>query len=294
MDGQAFIDGEYVAPEDAKISIFDLGFVRSDAVYDVVSVWRDQFFRLDDHLARFFASVEAIGIDPPYDRGEVAAILANCVRKAGLSEAYVSMAVTRGKFRDPVKRDPRDCIPTFIAYAIPYVWISMPEDQEKGIAITVPEVARIPDSAVDQRHKNYHWADLTRGLRAARDAGADSAVLCTPDGYLAEGPGFNLFMVKDGRLHTPARNVLRGITRKSVIELAGKADIAVETGDFEKSVLLDADEVFLTSTAGGIMPVVKADDRIYGNGVPGPISLDLRQRYWRERKPAGTAHRSPI
>jgi branched-chain amino acid aminotransferase len=280
----AFINGDYCAPEDAKISIFDLGFTRSDVVYDVVSTWKGQFFRLDDHLARFFNSVEAVGIDCPFDKDEVRAILANCVLHGGVEDAYVSMAVTRGKFRDPLNRDPRDHIATFIAYAIPYVWIVAPEQQDHGIAITIPDVHRIPDSAFDQRHKNYHWGDLTNGARQAREAGADSAVLLTAEGFLAEGPGFNLFMVKDGKLLSPKRNVLHGITRKSVIELAGEIGAPVQLDDFGRDYLLEADEAFLTSTAGGIMPVVKVDDRTLSNGAPGAMTSQLRTLYWQKRE----------
>jgi branched-chain amino acid aminotransferase len=284
MVGMAFINGNFCAPEDAKISIFDLGFTRSDVVYDVVSTWKGQFFRLDDHLARFFNSVEAVGIDCPYDRDEVKALLAKCVLHGGLEDAYVSMAVTRGKFRDPANRDPRDHIATFIAYAIPYVWIVAPEQQKKGIAITIPDVRRIPDSALDQRHKNYHWGDLTNGARQAREVGADNAVLLTPEGFLAEGPGFNLFMVKDGRLLSPKRNVLHGITRKSVIELADEIGVPVQLDDFHRDNLLEADEAFLTSTAGGIMPVVKVDDRILSNGAPGAVTSRIRALYWQKRE----------
>ncbi len=284
MAGMAFINGDYVAPEDAKISIFDLGFTRSDVVYDVVSTWKGQFFRLDDHIERFFTSISGIGIDTPYDKAEVKAILANCVDRGGLDDAYVSMAVTRGQFRDPNNRDPRHHIPTFIAFAIPYVWIVAPEHQETGIAINIAGVQRIPDGAVDQRHKNYHWGDLTQGLRQARMGGADSAILCTPEGFLAEGPGFNLFMVINGELLTPGRNVLHGITRKSIFELAGDLDWQVTPGDYRKEVLLAADEAFLTSTAGGIMPVVQVDDRILSNGAPGPVSAKLRQLYWDRRE----------
>ena len=288
----AFINGDYVAPAEAKISIFDLGFVRSDVVYDVVSTWAGMFFRLDDHIERFFASVAGIGIDPPYGPGEVRRILANCVERAGLENAYVSMATTRGQYRDPAKRDPRDCIPTFIAFAIPYVWIASPEVQDKGLAIAVPESRRIPDSAIDQRFKNYHWGDLTRGLRQALDSGADTAVLCTPEGDLAEGPGFNLFLAKDGRLKTPEKNVLRGITRRSVMELAAELGVPLEAGRLSKADLLDADEAFLTSTAGGIMPVTRVDERIMSNDAPGPLSRQFRQLYWQKRE-AGW-HGTPV
>jgi len=284
VDGMAFINGDYVAPTDAKISIFDLGFVRSDVVYDVVSVWKGRFFRLDDHIDRFFTSAAAVGIDQPYRQTEVKSILAELVARADLEDAYVSMAVTRGRFRDPEIRDPSQHIPTFIAFAVPYIWIVSPTQQEIGIKIKISDVERIPDGAIDQRHKNYHWGDLTAGLRQARQAGMDNTILLTPEGFLAEGPGFNLFMIKAGRLLTPGRNVLHGITRKTVLELAASLGWPCETGDFGKASLLEADEAFVTSTAGGIMPVVNVDGRILSNDAPGAMTSELRRLYWQKRE----------
>ena len=284
MAGMAFINGDYVAPEDANISVFDLGFTRSDVVYDVTSSWKGFFFRLDDHIDRFLASCAGIHLDMPYSADELKRILANCVIKGDVPDAYVSMALTRGSFMDPLDRRLRQTKPTFIAYAIPYVWIASPELQIRGLDLRIAETHRIPDSAIDQRYKNYHWGDLTRGLWDAQEQGADTAVLCTPDGSLAEGPGFNVFFLADGCLKTPARNALRGMTRRTVLELAEEAGLPHETGDYSADDLREADEIFLSSTAGGIMPVRSIDGRHLSNGAPGPISMQLRHLYWLKRE----------
>jgi branched-chain amino acid aminotransferase len=134
------------------------------------------------------------------------------------------------------------------------------------------------------RFKNYHWGDLTRGKSEARAAGADAAVHCAIEGYLTEGAGFNLFFVKGGRLFTPARNVLEGLTRQSVLDLAAELGIPTEVGDYPADDLRHADEAFITSTAGGVMPVARVDDRALGLGVPGPLSVKLRHEYWRRRE----------
>ena len=285
MPGCAYIDGEYMAPEEAKISVFDLGFTRSDVVYDVVSTWKGLFFRLDDHVARFLASCAGRRIDCPHSGDEIRRILATCVAKAELEDAYVAVVVTRGQFLEAGSRDPRRTRPTFIAYALPYVWIATPEQQDKGLSVHLAQGARrIPDAAIEQRYKNYHWGDLTGGLLEALDAGFDTTLLLTADGRLAEGPGFNVYFARGGRLMTPGSNVLRGITRLTVMDLAREIDVEVTAGDFSAEDLLEADEAFVTSTAGGVIPIVRVDGRILSNGAPGPLSRQIRALYWQKRE----------
>jgi branched-chain amino acid aminotransferase len=283
-DSIAFIDGAYVPASEAKISIFDVGFSRGDAVYDTVSVWKGWFFRLDDHIARFLRSCAGMRLRCPYPPADLARILAGCVDRAGLRDAYVQMIVTRGTFPSQARRDPRQCVNRFIAFALPYVWIVSPERQETGIDLVVAENRRTPTEAIDPRVKNFNWMDLQRGLFEALDRGADTAVLCTPGGHLAEGPGFNLWLVKDGALATPRTNVLEGLTRRTVFDLAAELGIPAREADLAPAALRDADEAFLSSTAGGIMPVSRVDGRPLGAGTPGPIVRRLRALYWDKRE----------
>jgi branched-chain amino acid aminotransferase len=283
-DGIAFIAGAYIPAEDAKISIFDLGFIRSDVVYDVVSTWKGLFFRLDDHIDRFHRTCQGVRLTCPHTKDDIKRILAECVHRAGIEDAYVEMLVTRGRFATPSGRDIRQCTPNFIAYAIPYVWVATPDQQERGLSVVIAERRRIPDESFDQRHKNFQWGDLTGGLFEALDKGADTAILCTPSGHLAEGPGFNVFFVKGDRLFTPRRNALEGITRRTVFDLARELGIGAEAGDHPPEALRGADEAFICSTAGGIMPVTRIDGAALGDGTPGPISSRLRQLYWSKRE----------
>jgi branched-chain amino acid aminotransferase len=282
-DGVAFVDGEYVPAHEARISIFDIGFTRGDAVYDTTSVWKGWFFRLDDHVARFRASCAGMRLTCPHPPEALRRILAECVHRAGLEDAYVQMIVTRGPF-PPGVRDPRRCRNRFLAYAIPYVWIVSPERQEEGIDLAIVDNRRTPAEAMDPRVKNFNWMDMQRGLFQAYDRGADLAVLCTPAGHLAEGPGFNVFLVRDGALATPRSNVLEGITRRTVLELAGEAGLAARETDLGPEALRQADEAFLSSTAGGIMPVTRVDGRPLGPGRPGPVTRRLRTLYWEKRE----------
>jgi branched-chain amino acid aminotransferase len=282
-DGVAFIDGEYLPAHEARIPLFDLGFTRGDAVYDTTSVWKGRFFRLDDHVARFLRSCAGARLTCPHAPEALKRILAECVHRAGLEDAYVQMIVTRGEFA-PGNRDPRRCRNRFVGFALPYIWIVPPERQAVGINLALVDNRRTPTEAIDPRVKNFNWMDLQRGLFEALDRGADNAVLCTPAGHLAEGPGFNLFIVKGGALSTPRGNVLEGITRQTVLDLAAELRVPARQEDLAPDALRTADEAFLSSTAGGIMPVTKVDGRPLGTGRPGPITTRFRTLYWEKRE----------
>ncbi|MCP4329574.1 MAG: branched-chain amino acid transferase [Alphaproteobacteria bacterium] len=280
-NGIAFCDGTFCPMSEAKISVLDWGFLRSDATYDVVHVWRRRFFRLDLHLDRFLNSLAKLRLTVPYDRDEIAAILAECVRRSGLDDAYVEMICTRG-VSPTFSRDPRDAVNRFIAFAIPFGWIADEEQRARGLDIAISRVPRIPPESVDPTVKNYHWLDLVAGMFEAYDRGAENVVLVDLAGNLSEGPGFNLFVVKDGRVATPVRGVLQGITRQTALDLCAELGIAAEQGVVDIPSVLDADEIFITSTAGGIMPVTRVDGGAIGDGRPGPVTRELTELYWRK------------
>ncbi len=277
--GAAFIEGEYLPVGEARLPLLDWGFIKSDCTYDVVGVWGGRFFRLDDHVERFHASMERLHLVCPYGRDEIAAVLHDCVRLAGLRESYVEMITTRG-LAPAGSRDPRDCENRFYALAIPYVWMVTPERQKVGINLTVSSVQRIPPESLDPRVKNFQWGDMVAGLFEAYGKGGETAVLVDRDANVTEGPGFNLFALIDGRLQTPRRGVLEGITRKTVVELAEAAGWPVEFVTLPAADLARAAEVFLTSTAGGVMPVARIDGRPVGGGRPGPVTQRIRELYW--------------
>jgi branched-chain amino acid aminotransferase len=143
-------------------------------------------------------------------------------------------------------------------------------------------VPRIPPESVDPTVKNYHWLDLVAGMFEAYDRGAENVVLVGLDGNLTEGPGFNLFVVKDGAVATPARGVLEGITRQTALDLCAELGITAAARPIEAATVKAADEVFITSTAGGIMPVTRVDDAPIGDGRPGPVTGRLLDLYWQK------------
>ena len=277
--GVAWINNCFVNISEAKISILDWGFLRSDATYDVVHVWKGRFFLLDKHIDRFFSSSSKLRMPCEISRNKIKNILAECVERAGLENAYVEMIQTRGV--SPIfDRDPRKAVPCFMAFAVPFGWILKPEDLEVGLDVAVTSIKRIPSNSVDPTIKNYHWLDLVGGMFEAYDRGHQIGVLVDEKNNILEGPGFNIFFLNKGCLYTPNEGVLKGITRGVVIDLAKKLDIPVnlESISFEK--LSSSEEVFATSTAGGIMPITKIDGKKVGLGNFGEITRKFHKIYW--------------
>jgi branched-subunit amino acid aminotransferase/4-amino-4-deoxychorismate lyase len=278
-DGAAFVEGRFVPIAEARVPILDWGFLRSDATYDVAHVWRGAFFRLEDHLDRFERSMEHLRLSPPYDRSEIRDILVECVRLSGLRDAYAEIVCTRG-IPKPGSRDLRECENRFYAFVVPFIWIADPKKQDHGLHAVIGSRRRIAPESVDPTVKNYHWLDLEVGLLEAYERGGETVILTDADDNVVEGPGFNVFAVRDGAISTPDRGVLQGITRLTVIELAAEHGIPIEARPLPAESLRGADEVFLSSTAGGIIPVTTVDGGAIGDGKPGPVTLRLREAYW--------------
>ncbi|MBV9889525.1 MAG: aminotransferase class IV [Rhizobacter sp.] len=289
--GSVFIDGHCKPLCEAKISLFDWGFTRSDATYDVASVWKGAFFRLGEHLDRFFASMAKLRMTIPYSRDDVRAIVHGCVRAGGLRDAYVAMVCTRG-VPPPGSRDPRLATNRFYAYAVPFVWIASPDKQRAGIDLHVSRRVRIAPESLDPTVKNYHWLDFVQSLFDAYDRGADTSCVIDAAGNVTEGPGFNVFAVRGGLVSTAARGVLEGVSRRTVIELCDALAIPLRVGALPADELASADEVFLSSTGGGVLPIAKVDGRPVGTAFPGPLTLRLHDAYWALHD--DPRHRDPV
>ncbi|WP_292865180.1 D-amino acid aminotransferase [Mesorhizobium sp.] len=288
-DGIAFLDGQYLPMSQAKISVLDWGFLHSDATYDTVHVWNGRFFRLDLHLDRFFGGLEKLRMTIPFDRTGVSEILHNCVALSGHRAAYVEMLCTRGA-SPTFSRDPRQAVNRFMAFAVPFGSVANPEQLRRGLHVAISDKVRIPPASIDPAIKNYHWLDLVRGLYDAYDRGADTALILDFNGNVAEGPGFNVFCVKDGKLSTPAIGVLPGITRRTVFDLCAEAGLSAAATDVSVAALRGADEVFITSTAGGIMPVTRIDGAAIADGNVGPITSRLMALYWQKHDDPAWSH----
>ena len=277
--GIACIDGEYLPVADASIPLLDWGFLHSDATYDVAHTWHGRFFRIDDYLDRFHIGMEALRMSVPYSRSEIREVMFELVRRSGLRDAYVEIICTRG-LPAPGSRDPRSCQNRFLAFAIPFVWIANDELRARGMNMLISSRQRIPPESVDPRIKNYHWLDMVMALFEAYDAEADSAVLVDAHDNLVEGPGFNIFARRGDRVVTPAHGVLEGVTRATLLELLAEEDLQVCCETLPAGFARAADEVFISSTAGGVMPVTRIDGQKIGDGSPGQLTGRLNRAYW--------------
>ena len=280
--GSAYVDGEFCPIEEARIPLLDWGFLRSDACQETISAWDGAFFRLPDHLERFQRSLARLRLNPLESPERIRLIVHDLVALPGFRNAYVQVIATRG--RPPIgSRDLRLCANRFQAFCMPYMWVATPEVQARGMSVHISARVRVPARSVDPLVKHYHWLDFQMGLFDAYEAGADTVVLVDLDGNVAEGPGFNLFADAGGRLVTPAHGVLDGMTRRTTLELCRALGIAAVEAALAPEQVRSAAEVFLTTTAGGIIPVTSVDGRRIGDGRPGPKTARLHAEYWSRR-----------
>ena len=158
--------------------------------------------------------------------------------------------------------------------------IIKPEIVEQGATAWIAQNAyRIPENSVNPLVKNYHWGDFTQGLFEAKDKNYETVILLDYDGNVTEGPGFNVFAVKDKVLITPDRGVLAGVSRKTVLEMADHLGINTSIRALGVEELLEADEVFISSSGGGVIPIIRVNETIFGNGASGPVSIQLNETY---------------
>ena len=279
--GIGFIDGEYMPFSELRIPVTDMGFQLADMCYDAVHVWKGRFFRLDDHLARFQTGLQKRRYDTlGYDIEAIADVCNGCVARLGAEDAFVMLIATRGTPMG-ANKDLRSCQNRLIAWALPLHTIVSDEEMENGCDIVIADTMRIPPEAVDPTVKNFGRMDFVGALFEAYDRKADYAVLLDAEGCVTEGRGWNIFALRQGALLSPDDGVLEGITRKTVLELSADLNVDGRLARITADELRGADEVFLTSTAGGIMPVKSIDKKIVGDGATGPVTQRLTELYWK-------------
>lgn len=281
--GSAFANGEYCPAGEAMMPLFDMGFIQSDATYEKATVAKGRYFRLSDHFDRFARSCEKFRLVSPYTNEEMLGIFNALLRLTGLKEAGVWWSVTRGLQQDASERGKPGAFQNrFYAGAFPYSTIATDAQRSRGLDLIISERhIRTPPKAVDPTAKNFNWMDMKLALFEATDRDKDWSVLTDAQGYLTEAAGANIFVVKGGALYTPDSGCLEGVTRKSALELAQMLGIRAHVEKVHARQLREADDAFITSSAGGIMPVNSVDGIVLG-GVPGPgeLAVQLHNLYW--------------
>ncbi len=274
-----YINGQYVSLEDAKISILDQGFLLGDGIFDVVSAWKGRIYKLDEHIDRFFESLQAAMLTTSMSRDDWRRAIIETVRRSGLKDATIRFIVTRGVSKDVVA-DPRDYDPTIIIWPAPYIFLANKQKRAEGIKLFITHLRGFSPDTLDPRYKCLNRLHYQLAKIEALDAGYDDVLWLSSDGYVSEGPASNLFLVKKGILFTPVQNILRGITRSTFIDIADEAGITFKETNLTAFDLYTADELFTCSTAGGALAVRQVLARDIQGRVPGPITQELDKRYW--------------
>jgi branched-subunit amino acid aminotransferase/4-amino-4-deoxychorismate lyase len=278
--GVAYVDGAYVPVNEARIPLLDQGFMKGDLTYDVPAIWDGRFFRLDDHLDRFQASIAKMRYNCPLTRQEIRDKLVEMAAMSGIRDAFVMMIVTRG-LRYLRAYAPEDCPGNCYLMVIPYLWVMDLETQAKGAsAVVTRTVRRTPPGAFDPTVKNLQWGDFTRGIMEARDRGCVYPILTDGDTNITEGSGFNVVLIKDNQLFTPKRGVLEGVTRSTVLEVARGLGYKTHLDEVPVELAYQSDEIMFVTTAGGVMPVTMLDGEPIGSGEVGPVTKAIWKGYW--------------
>lgn len=277
LAGMAWINGEFVPADQAKVSIFDSGFMGGVSVFDTLACWEGGLFKLRQHRERFERSAHAAMIPLRCSGAELDALIIETTRRSGLRHAYVQAIATRGRRPSPSMPSHE---PTLIVYAIPYLSLWAEEKAESGIRVVIPSIRQWPASVIDAKVKNFNRMHTHLARMEADLAGADDVVLLDDRGLLTESRGANVFLVRGGALYTPQSGILEGITRETVFEIAAELGLPAAERDLTPYDLYTAEEAFLCSTAGGIYPVAEVDGRRVGAGSLGKLTARIRERYW--------------
>src|SRR5215213_7498706 len=252
ISGTAWINGEFMPASEAKVSIFDSGFMGGVSVFDTLACWHGKIFKLESHLSRFEHSAHAAMISLFVCGDELASIVVETTRHSGLEDAYVQVIATRGRRASPSAWSDE---PTMIVYAVPYVWIVPREKVETGISVIIPSIRNQPSTVLDPKIKNFNRLHSYFAKLEAENAGADDILMLDERGILTESRGANLFVVRGGTVYTPVGGILEGITRETVFEIAATLGISAVERDMTPYDLYVAEEAFLSTTAGGIIPI---------------------------------------
>ena len=274
-----WIDGAIVPVEEARVPVTDHGLLYGDGVFEGIRVFAGRVFRLDDHLARFAAGARAIGLELPGGVTRVREIVLETVRARGGAEAYIRLIATRGEGALGV--DPTTCGTPRLICLVDRVRIYPEEKLQHGIDLVTVSVRRPPADVLDPQVKSLNYLNNVLAKLEARQRGADEALLLNAAGMVAEAAVANVFVHRGGELSTPlpSDGALEGITRATILDLAGALDIPSRERTLGRFDLFAADEVFLTGSGAGIVPVRSLDGRPIGAGTPGPIYAKLRAAF---------------
>lgn len=270
-----YVNGEFYSEEDAKVSVFDHGFLYGDGIFEGIRFYNYKIFRFEEHMERLYKSAKAIALEVPLEISEFSEKIKEAVRCSKLSDGYIRVIVSRGA--GDLGLDARKCKEPGVVIIPSSLKMYPQEMYDEGISIVTAATRRNGNEMTSPRVKSLNYLNNVMAKLEAAQADSLEALMLSQEGYVVECTGDNIFHVSQGTLYTPAtfHGVLDGITRAVIIEIAKRLGIPVVEGTVTRYDLYTADECFLTGTGAEAIPVVKIDNRVLGSGKPGEMTLKL-------------------
>jgi len=275
-----YIEGKFYPKSEAKISVYDHGLLYGDGVFEGIRAYNGIVFKLKEHIDRLYRSAHPIFLEIPLTKERLSEAVVETLKKNNLKDAYIRLVVTRGV--GDLGLDPRRCPkPTVVIITEPTLVLHSPEKLEKGISTVITWVRRNSVDAASHELKSLNYLNSILGKIEANNSGVDEAICLDKAGFVCEGVGENIFIVKDGKLLTPplSSGALDGITRAFVIKLAEKMGIEVIERNITPNELFTADEAFFTGTAAEVAPIHDVNGRVIGAGKQGPVTKRIMQKF---------------
>jgi len=283
-----YINGNFYDKKDAKVSVFDHGLLYGDGVFEGIRSYSGLVFKLTEHIDRLFESAHTIMLNIPLSKNELSKAVITTLKENRLRDAYIRLIVTRGI--GDLGLDPRKCKGSETVIIIADKITFYPEKLYKeGLEIvTVPTIRNLPE-ALNPQIKSLNYLNNILAKIEAINSGHEEAIMLDSLGYVAECTGDNIFLVRKNHLYTPPQcmGTLRGITRDTVLDIAEKDRVPTHEHVITRHEVYNADECFLTGTAAEIIPVVKVDGRVIGDGKPGKLTLRLMKEFRKSTKTEG-------
>jgi branched-chain amino acid aminotransferase len=287
-EAKIYIDGKFYSEANAKVSVFDHGLLYGDGIFEGIRFYNGRVFRLEEHLERLWDSARSICLQVPISMREMAAAVLETIRQNDLRDGYIRLLVTRGIGN--LGLNPTQCKHPSVIIIAATIALYHESFYRKGLTIVTCATRRSNPAALNPAVKSLNYLNNVMARIEANLAGADEALMLNDAGNVAECTADNVFIIKRGQFFTPpiTAGALRGITRSIVFEIAAELGIKITETDITRHDVFIADECFLTGTAAEIIPVIKADGRLIGNGKPGPITARTIARFREMTRETGT------
>jgi branched-chain amino acid aminotransferase len=285
---QIYVDGKFFDESEAKVSVFDHGLLYGDGVFEGIRFYNNRVFRMEAHMDRLWESARSICLEIPISREEMNEALLETIRRNGLRDGYIRLLVTRGVGN--LGLNPTQCKRPSIIIIAATIALYSEEMYQNGLTVVTVATRRMGPATLNPAIKSLNYLNNVLARIEANLSNADEALMLNDAGNIAECTADNVFIVKGGEIMTPpiTAGALRGITRSVVFDIASELGLRISEPNITRHDLYIADEAFLTGTAAEVVPMVKVDGRLIGDGKPGPITKRAIERFRQLTRESGT------